>query len=398
MTINTTPRLRRDSRGFSLVELLVTMAITLVIMGATMAALGDAWKASESASLITTLNGGVRVAMDLVVRDLLQVGQGLPTGRNITIPSGGTAVMLPGPPGEPNYTLPITTTVFSAVIPGPNRGGRVAGQTTNTDMITTFAADSSFEGRALTALADNSMTVALPPVFNGANISDGGVNSADDIDTGNLIMLTKGALSAIVEVTSVVGQVINFAAGDALNLNQAWTVNGSVGAYRRSAPGLNAAVPPVESQTAGLLPSTATRIRMVTYYIDAATEPLRPRLVRRMNNRVCSGIPPPVGCNAATFDNTRGTVVAFDVENLTFSYDMADGANDPAGVRMITPVDFTTAGACTPIACAPGRIRKVNVLLAARARRPMRATRQLFRTSLFSQVSLRSLAFVDNYQ
>jgi prepilin-type N-terminal cleavage/methylation domain-containing protein len=397
MTINTTPGLLRDARGFSLLELLVTMAITLVIMGSTMVALGDAWKATDSATLVTNLNGGVRVAMDLIVRDLLQVGQGLPTGRNITIPSGGLAVRLPGPPGEPNYTLPTTTTVFSAVMPGPNLGGRVAGQLVNTDMITTFAADSSFENRTLTALTDTSMTVALPPVFNGANISDGGVNSADDIDAGNLIMLTKGALSAIIEVTSVAGQTINFSAGGALNLNQVG-VNGSIGAYRRTAPGLNAAVPPVESPTGGIIPSVATRIRMVTYYIDAATDPLRPRLVRRMNNRVCSGTPPPVGCNATAFDNTRGTVVAFDVENLTFSYDLADGSADPTGVRMLTPADYTTAGACAPIACAPGRIRKVNVLLTARARRPMRGTRQLFRTSLFSQVSLRSLAFVDNYQ
>ena len=98
-------RRRYGQQGFTLVELLVTMAITTVILGATMAAMNDAIKATESARQITDMNNGLRTAMDLMVRDMLQVGQGLPGGRAILVPNGGAAVpmQLPGPEGS-NYS------------------------------------------------------------------------------------------------------------------------------------------------------------------------------------------------------------------------------------------------------------------------------------------------------
>jgi prepilin-type N-terminal cleavage/methylation domain-containing protein len=370
-----TPGRTPNERGFSLVELLITMAITLVVMGATMTALGDAWKATESSTLVTNLNTGLRVAMDLAVRDVLQVGQGLPTGRVITIPSGATPIRLPGPPGT-NYTIPTTTTELTAVIPGPGRGPVVNGVAT--DMITTLAADSSFETRCLTALTNTSMTVALPTGTTtacGANITNGG---DDDLDPGDLIMLWKGALSALVQVTSISGQIVNFAGGDSLNLNQP-NAAGGLNEYRAADGG--------EPLVGGRIASNASRIRMITYYIDTVTTPGRPRLVRRMNN----GHP-------TTFSNTLGTAVAFDVENLEISYDLADGAANPTNVRM-TAVDIAGGvGAAVGCPCDVERIRKVNMTLSARARRPMRGTQQIYRNSLRTQVSLRSLAFVDRYE
>jgi type II secretory pathway pseudopilin PulG len=378
--------LRTGARGFSVLELLVTMAITMVVMAGTMTALSSALRASDAAQLVTNLNTGLRVAMDLVVRDMLQVGQGLPTGRVVTLPSGAgaTAVRLPGPPGT-NYTLPLGTIEISAVLPGPGRGPLVNGNAT--DMITTLAADSSFENRQLTALTDNSMTVALsrttplPEIPRGANITDGG---EDDLDPGDLIMLTRGSLTALVQVTAVSGQVVTFAAGDSLNLNQSAAADGTLKEFRQISTGpiVNDAI----VAATATLQSMATRVRLITYYIDATTDPQHPRLVRRMNN----GHP-------TTFNNTLGTAVAFDVENLQFSYDLADGNLNPANVRMVA-ADLAAGGGCGTIACDVERIRKVNVLLAARARKPAQVTRQVFRNSLMTQVSLRSLAFVDKYE
>ncbi len=93
---------RQRERGFTLIELLVTMAITTVILGATMAAMNDAIKATESAAQITDMNNSLRTAMDLMVRDLLQVGQGLPGGRAVLVPNGAgsVAIQLPGPEGS----------------------------------------------------------------------------------------------------------------------------------------------------------------------------------------------------------------------------------------------------------------------------------------------------------
>jgi hypothetical protein len=132
--------------------------------------------------------------------------------------------------------------------------------------------------------------------------------------------------------------------------------------------------------------SKATRIRMITYYLDATTDAQRPRLVRRMGN----GDP-------LTFNNTLGTAVAFDVENLQITYDLADGATNPANVRM-TAADLAGTGRCAPNPCSRNQIRKVNVLLAARSRAMMKGTRQFLRNRLQTQISLRSLAFVDRYQ
>lgn len=387
MTPHASSRPRLNADGFSLVELLITMAITIVIMGGTMTALRDASRATESAQLLTGLNTGLRVAMDVVVRDVLQVGQGLPTGRMVSIPSGAgrTVIRLPGPPGS-NITLPDTATELSAVMPGPGLGPVVNGQAT--DIITTLAADSSFEGRQLTQLTDTTMTVALtrtaplPAIPNGANITDGG---PDDILAGDLIMLTRGSLSALVQVTSVNNQTITFAAGDSLGLNQNAAADGTVREYRDLDPGAAVANEGIDPAT-GTLQSRATRIRMITYYLDATTDVLRPRLVRRMNN----GHP-------TTFNNNLGTAVAFDVENLQITYDLADGVTNPTNVRMVAG-DLVAGGACGAIPCDVERIRKVNVLLSARARRPLRASQQLYRNSLLTQISLRSLAFVDRYE
>jgi hypothetical protein len=396
------------------------VAITLVIMGATMTALGGAWKANESAVLVTGLNSGLRTAMDIVVRDLLQTGQGLPTGRFVTIPSGAgaTAIRLPGPPGmtPATFTLPTTTTQLNAVMPRPGAGPVINGLAT--DVITVLAADSSFDHRALTALTDTTMTVALnrprqplaglplvrEEIRNGANISDGTANAAlavDDVDPGDLIMLTRGSVSALVQVTGVAGQVITFAGGDSLNLNQNAAADGTVREYRDIDPvtaGIQAET--IQAEPTGWMETQATRIRMITYYVDATpdpdrpTDPIRPRLVRRMNNG-----------HATTFNNTLGTAVAFDIDSFQVTYDLADGVRNPTNVRLVAD-DFlaTAASACfapapaDPAGCDLERVRKVNVLLAGRARRPMRGSNLLYRNSLLTQVSLRSLAFVDKYE
>lgn len=390
-TLRTPSHIRHRERGFTLVELLVSMAITTVIIGATMAAMNDGIKATDGAMLLTNLNNGLRTSMDLMVRDMLQVGQGLPSGRVITIPSGAGAanVRLPGPPGT-NLTLPSTAfglpTDFSAVIPGPGLGPVINGVAT--DIITTLQADSAFDGMDLTELTaatngSSSMTVSavLPPAGQtggGANISN---NGPDDIRPGDLIMLTKSSFSALIQVSRVVGQTVFFDNNDSLRLNQGnAAADGSLFEYRTMAPSDVAPIVPPNIE------SNATRIRMITYYIDATTDPLHPRLVRRI------GAGDPVA-----FDNTLGTAVAFDIENLSISYDLADGVTNPSNVRML-PTDQLGTGRCAPDPCSRNNIRKLNIVLAGRSRLPVKGTRQFLRNRLQTQVSLRSLAFVDRYQ
>jgi hypothetical protein len=112
---------------------------------------------------------------------------------------------------------------------------------------------------------------------------------------------------------------------------------------------------------------------MISYYIDA-TKPAHPTLVRRINN----GHP-------TIFDNASGSTVAFDIDNLQITYDIADGAGNPANQE------------CLPLACSVNQIRKVNVTLSARSRSVFSATRLYYRNSLSTQVSLRGMSFVNDY-
>jgi prepilin-type N-terminal cleavage/methylation domain-containing protein len=377
--------IRSRQSGFTLVELLVSMSITTVIMGATMSAMQHAINATDSALLLTSMNNGLRTSMDLMVRDLLQVGQGLPSGHVVMVPAGpgALAIRMPGPPGT-NFTLTGSTgnacpavgdcTEISAVMPGPGLGPVIAGVTT--DMITTLQVDSSFDQVRLTAFAADGASIAVDPAVNITNLGP------DDIHPADLIVLMKGSLSALVQVSRVAGQTVFFDAADSLRLNQqGGALDGTARELRSVIPVDTAPVLP-----AVFVPTLASRVRMISYYIDNVTDPLRPRLVRRMNNG-----------HATNFDNTLGTAVAFDVENLQITYDLADGVTNPANVRMVK-ADLDGTGRCLPNPCSRNNIRKVNILLSGRSKAPTKGTRQFLRNRLQTQVSLRSLALVDRYR
>jgi hypothetical protein len=384
------------------------MAITTVILGATMLTMTDAIRATESATQITDLNNGLRTAMDLMVRDMLQVGQGLPGGRAILVPNGAGSqtIQLPGPVGSdyqldggsfcPPHPPDDPDTVceqIPAVVPGPNRGPIVVENQPASDMITTLAADSSFDSVPLRAFAADgrSITVAAfgavaPAHPSGHNISDAG-DTSDNIRKGDLIMLTKGSASALVQVSNVAGQDVFFEAEDSLRLNQSAAADGTAFELRNTAP-VDVLVAPNQ-----FVSTLATRVRMITYYLDVTTDPRRPRLIRRMNNSTN-----PDKWNE--FDNAEGTVVAFDIEGLQITYDLS-GEDDPTKLRSnvrMDDADLDGSGACAPNPCYPNQIRKINIMLSARSRLPRRGTNQFYRNRLVTQVSLRSLAFVDRYR
>ncbi len=366
---------RAGNAGFSLIELLVAMVLVLIIMGGALTALTNAYRSNESAKLVTGVNNSLRVGVDLIVRDFIQVGQGLPTGRTVQVPSGVGALQIqrPHPLGSPCTAWPVGTEAIPAVTPGPGCGPTIDGVAT--DMITTLAADSALDSVPVQSfnVVAHTATVSTPAQAPaGRDISVGG---ADDIRVGDLVMFAKGSISAMAYVTAVDGnQTITFAAGDPMNLNQFTAIfTGTVDDL--------AAAPPTTAQSANV-----SRIRMITYYLDNTLDPITPRLIRHL------GWGDPL---AAV--NRRGRTVAFSIETLRFSYDMLDGVTNPSNVRMVA-VDLTAAGQCAPNPCSPNQIRKVNLLVAARSDDRSSVTRRMFRNSLSTQVSLRSLALVDRYR
>ncbi len=364
----------RDA-GFTLAELLIAMVIVLVVMGGTLRVLTDGYRAAESSTSILGLNNNLRIAVDLLVRDLIQVGQGLPPGRTVQVPNGNgaLAILRPHPAGSLCTQWPAGTTTISAVTPGPGCGPDVNGVATG--LLTTLAVDSALEALPVFSfnLAGHTATVALPAQSpSGRDISVGG---NDDVRVGDLMMFTKGSGSALAYVTAVNGgQSFTFGTGDPMHLNQfAAVLNGTVDDLATAAP--------TAANSANV-----SRVRMITYYLDNTLDPTTPRLIRHMN----------WGDPLAAV-NRRGQTVAFSVENLQFTYDMLDGVTNPSNVRMVA-ADLTNGGACAPNPCSPNQIRKVNLFLAGRSAQRFSETNRFFRSTLSTQVSLRSLALVDRYR
>ena len=279
--------------GFSLAEMLVSMGIMTVVMGATAAALSSASKMRDAAVSMTGVNNSLRTGMDLMLRDMLQIGSGLPPGHVILIPSGVGSVRMniPGPPGTA-FLTPIGDLDWGAVIPGNGLGPTINGVATDT--LTMLMADNNFVDMPLTAITDTSIVVrATHPPGTGAaiNIQTG----VDRLQKGQLLMLEKGSNTTMVQITNIdfTTRRVTFANNDSLKLNQTAATAGNVVALRAAAP--------PDTLTGGSIPTSATRVRMISYYLDT-TVSAHPRLVRRVNNG-----------HETTFNNASGTAVAIDM-------------------------------------------------------------------------------------
>ena len=335
----------KKQSGFTLVELLVAMAITLVVVAATLGAFNDALRANEAVTLLADMDQNLRAGMNLVIRDLIQTGEMIPTG-GIPIPSGAGAqpINRPSPVGSA-YTFDTTWTALPAISPGASMGPVLLGQTT--DMLTVLYGDNflPLNQTQLASIADNGSSATVDP---GTPIT--GINNA--IRPGDLIMFSNAQGNAIQQVTSVAGQTMNFATTDAFNLNKRSAGQGTI----------------MQLKTGSVWPpTTAARIWMITYYLDPTTNPRQPRLMRQVN-----------------FNPARP--VAEVIENLQVSYDLVDNVTNPTNVKQ--PASVNSAN----------QINKVNLSMSARSNNRFGKTGQYLRNSLSTQVSIRSLAYVDQYK
>ena len=131
--------------GFSLAELLIAMLIVLVVMGAAMTSVTNAYRSVENSRGIIDVNNNLRIGADLMVRDFIQVGQGLPTGRVVQVPSGNSAARIqrPHPQGSACTQFDAGILTLPAVVVGPGCGPTI--NDVATDMVTTLAVDSTLD-------------------------------------------------------------------------------------------------------------------------------------------------------------------------------------------------------------------------------------------------------------
>ena len=390
--------MKRDN-GFSLIELLVSLAILVIVVAAVTSALIQAQQVSDGVALQANMQENLRAGMHFLVRDLTQAGEGIPqAGINVPVTAGAASLInRPGIAG----TFPTTYTVLPQVTPGweigqvaltvnPETGAVLSGGL-QTDVINMFYADNSVVSSAACALGPasacplNGLPVQIaatvgPPATTACKgvIDPTGLTVTMDpacftmpggpvpIAKGNLIMFQNNIGTALEYVTNVAGNIITFAAGDPAGLNQTGLPGGTVAQLNVAAT-----------------PTTITRVWLVSYYIDS-TNPLDPQLVRQVNY--------PNFPSAANAYNPPQQV-ADCIENLSFSYDVITAT--PGSYGAVGPGD-----AAQPIAPdTPFNIRAVNVTIAGRSEHPFHSSAApvYLRNNLSTQVSIRGLAFVNQF-
>lgn len=335
---------KSNEAGFTLSELLVSTVVTLMVLAAALGSFSDAIRITDAARESTDTNQSLEVSTTLMVRDFIQAGQGIPLG-GIPIPSGtgATAVQRPSPLGS-NMTFALGTEALPSVTPGGSLGAVVLG--VQTDMVHVLYADPTLplNSLPLQAIASDGSTMTVNSAID--------IGGQDRIQAGDLILFSNAFGNALQMVTSRSGQVVSFAAGDPMNINQRGALQGTI----------------MNLKSGSQFPlTTATRVNLISYYIDVVTDPALPRLVRQVN----------MGARLA---------IALGIENYQVTYDLVDGGTNPTNVE----------NAVAP--SSPNHIRKANLFLAARSLAVNPRTRQFFRNTVATQVSLRSLAFVDRYE
>src|ERR1700735_525521 len=120
----------KQEKGFSLIELMVSMAIIVIVVGLATAALLQAQHATTAIAMQANTQENLRAGMHFMVRDIAQAGEGIPQG-GITIPYGATSLVnRPGIAG----TFPTTYTAIPAITPGSQLGQFATSINPNTNL------------------------------------------------------------------------------------------------------------------------------------------------------------------------------------------------------------------------------------------------------------------------
>src|SRR3979411_2493783 len=100
----------KKKSGFTFVELLIPMALTMVALSAPVMIFRDSTKANTNVTQTSDMSDNMRAGLNLIVQDLIQTGTGIPTG-GISIPntpnaSGcNTGAKVKRPPAVLNLTF-----------------------------------------------------------------------------------------------------------------------------------------------------------------------------------------------------------------------------------------------------------------------------------------------------
>ena len=358
--------MHRRQQGFTIIELVIAIAVTLIMMTAAMMVYQRSVQVAGVVGTRAEMQSELRAATEQIARDLNQAGTGL-QGISIAIPSAATGGADPflACDATPKCYLPgakLSSGVLYAITPedgiGPNT-------TELTDAIVILyvepvsndPSDRNASGTApnwaaftTTNISDDGSVITMPP---------GTTPPLDDpvvgIVLGDMFLVqNSNAAVGIVTTYDATANTITFGTGDPLNINQLSAPVGNIAALKSGSPPAYAAV-------------ALHRIDMITYFIQEVDTPNGPdyRLMRQVDART-------------------PTPVAEHIEDLQFTYDVFDPTTDTVTVNL------------PDAAGKPGEIKKVNITITARSSRPN--TQGIYdRLTLTTSVGPQNLSYHEKY-
>jgi prepilin-type N-terminal cleavage/methylation domain-containing protein len=364
------PMRKQHDLGFTLLELMVSMAVGLIVMAAMASLFKTGMNATVTVQQRAETQQEMRAAVDLIVKDLSMAGAGLPSG-GIQLPTGGGATASKFGCDQTatchvvNFNYPAPNFMYGIVpgfLNGVEGGAAIpAAPGSVNDSVTVVYADYNFQSTTLgnytgvfvgtTQISLTAVPATAPPL----------INSAGGIQKGDLIMVSGGGLTAVGEVTNVTASAagptgtLTFAAGDPLNFNQ-------------SAAGMTGNLASVAGAAGGGSISV-TRLLVVTYYLNVpGVAGQTPRLMRQVN-----GLTP--------------VPVSDDLINLQFAYDTFNSVTNALDANQANPIG---AGE------SPNNIQKINLVVMGQS--TLNYGKQSQNLYLATDVSARNMAFSNRYQ
>lgn len=249
---------KKGDQGFSLLELLIVLAMMIVVTGAVLGLLRDSMKTSHAAMELTDAQEGARTGHEYITRDLVNTGDGLNSINNIRVPQAFVTYYLTRNP----VTNPATPGIVSlGLITADNN------VPANTLVLGTTPA---VNVRSTPVLTDRITILQMerPEVFTPITLAAGALTPADGIATVSPTDINRFSVGEIYFITSAVGGIfatitglhdvgsptptLEFGTGDAFGLN-------SLGAGGQ----LDVIT------AAATLPISICRMKVIHYYIDS---------------------------------------------------------------------------------------------------------------------------------
>jgi prepilin-type N-terminal cleavage/methylation domain-containing protein len=377
---------KASSRGFTLIEMMISLFVGLIVLGAAVQLYTKGLEATFMVSQRAELQQDARASFNLLTKDISMANAGLsdtPFYGGIALATGGasnpkygcdyTGACHLGALNAGSVLYPVNGGInyLFGAIPGWQSGPTINAGRGPTDVITLVYLDRTFLLNdyqiKFNDINGNSVTFQTPaavPIPAPQAVNDPGVG----LQRGDLVLFQTGTLAAIAEVTAPLGTgagpyTVSFANSSPLGFNQNAATSGN----------LNRTVIQNDPTKVGVfLPTTytATRIWVITYYIDK-TKPT-PTLMRLVNGR----LPVPVAENTADLQFTYNT---YDAVSGTFINNSVDG-----GLGNATPT-------------MPSAIRTIN-LAHLTLRSESSGLKGYQAIDLHSSVSARNMGFVNRYQ